>query len=406
MQDIFPYTINYNIVPMNTKYKLEDTLEDEKYVNVLLYIIELPFVNLNANINSFIYCSLNDDTNIKDNIKTYIQVLEQLEACITTDDINNILNESKSNEHVLFGNDIWLLKDINDNILHNDDDSKFINSNILIKDIKQLSNDELYNKNIMHFVHLNKYIINKLNDGKDNIYSDDELASFTSTFFNIILKSYKDNNGNNDDNDASEKTQLDNIYNKVMNYYISSKNDTTSSDIDLILSSSYNSIRQDWDTDNVTSSCGCNETSNNSNNIALNTTSCFNIYKQAMSAWLKQMMSDIENFYYKYFTIKSITDDGKECYNINNDLIDDLLELIKEFKNVGYDLSFSTVTNKFRNCNCEMDNSSVTNDCNYKTIEDFEKVLYIIKEDKIDENYNKIKLTGKDFATLLDKLYF
>ena len=125
-----------------------------------------------------------------------------------------------------------------------------------------------------------------------------------------------------------------------------------------------------------------------------------------MLTWLEQMMSDIENFYYKYFTIKSITDDGKECYNINNDLIDDLLELIKEFKNVGYDLSFSTNTSKFRNCNCETDNSSLISDCNYKTIENFEKVLYIIKEDKIDENYNKIKLIGKDFATLLDKLYF
>ena len=255
----------------------------------------------------------------------------------------------------------------------------------------------------MHFVHLNKYIINKLNDGKDNIYSDDELSSFTSTFFNIILKSYKENNGDNNGGDNSEKTQLDNIYNKVMNYYILHKNDTTSSDIDLILSSSYNSIRQDWDTDNVTSSCGCNATSSNN---SLNTTSCFNIYKQAMLAWLQQMMSDIENFYYKYFTIKSVTDDGKECYNINNDLIDDLLELIKEFKNAGYDLSFNTDINKFRNCNCEIDNSSKTSECNYKTIEDFEKVLYIIKEDKIDENYNKIKLTGKDFATLLDKLYF
>lgn len=401
MQEIFPYTINYNIIPMNTKYKLEDTLEDEKYVNVLLYIIELPFVNLNVNINSFIYCNLINDNdtgiNIKDIVKTYIQLKEQLEECTTTDDINHILNENE-----LFGSSVWLLNDVN-NILHNDDTSKFINSNILIKDIKQLSNDELYNKNIMHFVHLNKYIINKLNDGKDNIYSDDELSSFTSTFFNIILKSYKENNGDNNGGDNSEKTQLDNIYNKVMNYYILHKNDTTSSDIDLILSSSYNSIRQDWDTDNVTSSCGCNATSSNN---SLNTTSCFNIYKQAMLAWLQQMMSDIENFYYKYFTIKSVTDDGKECYNINNDLIDDLLELIKEFKNAGYDLSFSTDINKFRNCNCEIDNSSKTSECNYKTIEDFEKVLYIIKEDKIDENYNKIKLTGKDFATLLDKLYF
>lgn len=406
MQETFPHTINYNIVPMNTKYKLESTsediLENDKYIDILLYAIEFPFVNLNVGINSFIYCSLNDDTNIKDNIKTYIQILEQLESCTTTDDINNIINDSKLNEHVLFGNDIWLLNDVN-NILHNADTSKFIESNILIKDIAKLSNDELYNKNIMHFAHLNKYIINKLNDGKDNIYSDDELASFTSTFFNIILKSYKENNGDNNGGDNSEKTQLDNIYNKVMNYYILHKNDTTSSDIDLILSSSYNSIRQDWDTDNVTSSCGCNATSISNN---LNTTSCFNIYKQAMLAWLQQMMSDIENFYYKYFTIKSVTDDGKECYNINNDLIDDLLELIKEFKNAGYDLSFNTDINKFRNCNCEIDNSSKTSECNYKTIEDFEKVLYIIKEDKIDENYNKIKLTGKDFATLLDKLYF
>lgn len=397
MQSTFPYIINYNIVPMHTKYKLDDNLEDDKLVDVLLYTIEFPFVNLQVGINSFMYCSLVEDSsniNIKDNIKTYIQILEQLELCTTIDDINNILNNNE-----IFGKDIWLLEDVN-NILHNDDTSKFINSNIIIKDIDQLSNDELYNKNIIHFSHLNKYIINKLNDNSDNIYSDVELASFTSTFFNIILKSYKDNN--KEENNST--SQLDSIYNKVMNYYILSKNDKTSSDIDLILSSTYNSVKQDWNNDNVTSSCGCNATSSNSNN--LNTTSCYNIYKQAMLTWLQQMMSDIENFYYKYFTIKSTTDDGKECYNINNDLIDDLLELIKEFKNVGYDLSFSTNTSKFRNCNCETDNSSIISNCNYKTIENFEKVLYIIKEDKIDENYNKIKLLGKDFAILLDKLYF
>lgn len=405
MQNLFPYTINYNIVPMHTKYKLDDKLEDDKLVDVLLYTIEFPFVNLQVGINSFMYCSLIvvdssniDNSNLKDNIKTYIQILEQLETCTTIDDINNILNNNK-----IFGKNIWFLEDIN-NILHNDDTSKFINSNILIKDINQLSNDELYNKNIIHFSHLNKYIINKINDSKDNIYSDVELASFTSTFFNIILNSFKEHKDNTKD---ENNTQLDNIYNKVMNYYILNKNDKTSSDIDLILSSIYSSIKQDWNNDNVISSCGCNSTSNSSNNILYNTTSCYNIYKQAMLTWLQQMMSDIENFYYKYFTIKSTTDDGKECYNINNDLIDDLLELIKEFKNVGYDLSFnSNNPNKFRNCNCETDNSSLESDCNYKTIENFEKVLYIIKEDKINENYNKIKLIGKDFAILLDKLYF
>ena len=404
MQETFPHTINYNIVPIYTKYKLDDNLEADKFINIILYTIEFPFVNLNVSINSFIYCSLIDYSNIKDKIKTYIKMLEQLETSTTIDNINNILNNNE-----LFGKDILLLNDIND-ILHNDDTSKFIESGSIIKEIDKLSYDELYNKNIIHFSHLNKYIINKLNNSKNNIYSDVELASFTSTFFNIILKSYKDNN--KDENN----TQLDNIsyiseskdeliYIKVMNYYIQSKNDTTSSDIDLILSSIYNSVKHDWDTDNVTSSCGCNAISN-SNNI-LNTTSCFNIYKQAMLTWLQQMMSDIENFYYKYFTIKSTTDDGKECYNINNDLIDDLLELIKEFKNVGYDLSFkSTNTSKFRNCNCETDNSSLASDCNYKTIKNFENVLYFIKEDKIDENYNKIKLIGKEFAILLDKLYF
>ena len=108
MQDIFPYTINYNIVPMNTKYQLDD-----KLVDVLLYTIEFPFVNLHVNINSFIYCSLVDNSNIKDNIKTYIQILEQLESSTTIDDINNIINESKLNNQILFGNDIWLLNDVN-----------------------------------------------------------------------------------------------------------------------------------------------------------------------------------------------------------------------------------------------------------------------------------------------------
>ena len=40
MQETFPHTINYNIVPIYTKYKLDDNLEADKFINIILYTIE------------------------------------------------------------------------------------------------------------------------------------------------------------------------------------------------------------------------------------------------------------------------------------------------------------------------------------------------------------------------------
>lgn len=414
MQETYPYTINYNIVPIHTEYNIND-----ESINIILYTLELPFININLNINSFIYCSLltdsEQDNDVKEIIKSYITLIEELNTIENNDDLVNILDNNE-----LIGNKVWLLESVYNNIFKdNNTDSidtldidtdnididntnkKYIEDNNIIKDINELSNDEIYNKNIFHFAHLNKYIINKLETKSNNIYSDEEIASFTSTFFKTILDSFKYNNKTES---GDETSQTDNIYNKVMNYYISNKSDDTAVSIDLILSSNYNYILQDYEKDQVTTSCGCNASSDST---LSNQASCYNIYKQAMLVWMKQMMSDIDNFYYKYFTIKTIDDNGNECYNINTDLIDDLLELISEFKNTGYDLSFSTDTTKFRNCNCDTDTSnSNESNCNYKTIEDFINILNIIKNDEIEENVNKIKLTGNEFAILLDKLYF
>lgn len=402
MQTEFPYTLYYNIIPISTIYRTaSDDNENATEQDITLYLIELPFTNLKCNISSFIYCNLyfnstKDTSYIKDKIKSYVNISEQLSEL---NDVQNIVDFVNINNEV-FGTEIWLLKSLNDNVLHNQNENLFINDSLVRKEISAMSNDELYNKNIFHFVNLNKHIISEIQSKENNMFSDEQLASFTSTFFNIINKHYNETLDNSENN-ASSAT--DKIYDSVMNYYMSMKEDTVSVGLDLILSSMYKSVKNSYDS--VESSCGCSSNSNNDFNMQ---ESCYSLYKTAMTNWLTQMMSDIDNFYNKYFKVININDDGKECYNINIDLVNDLIELITEFKNVGYDLSFEDNSPlKFRNCNCDNDNySSTASDCNYKILDDFLAVLNIIKNDEIESNYNKIKLVGKEIAGLLDKMYF
>ena len=87
--------------------------------------------------------------------------------------------------------------------------------------------------------------------------------------------------------------------------------------------------------------------------------------------------------------------------NYNANVVDELIKLIDEFISLEYSLEFEK---KMSKCNCEQ--ISNVNNCNKETILKYKEVLNFIKENKIEENTNKIKVYGEAFGELLPNLQF
>ena len=112
----------------------------------------------------------------------------------------------------------------------------------------------------------------------------------------------------------------------------------------------------------------------------------------------------------------------------NDTLIDALKNLIDEFVELGYDLNFTGKRGANTLCGCRHmtpagslsgalngGGNNGTNSAypgtgdspqNYKTLENYEKVLDWIKNCEMDANRNKINVYGKAFGELLPKLQF
>lgn len=223
---------------------------------------------------------------------------------------------------------------------------------------------------------------NERNKILTNTFSEDELNNFYSTFCGIILKYTKIlpetlASGNNM------------IYKQVLTYYNSFMNDAGSNAIATILNSLYT-------TNTNKSNCGCNT---EYNQATLCTSSCFELYKNAMTEWLVNMLSD-PNFYTDWFRI----DFGNDTAISNDVLIGYLKDLIDEFVEMRNLLTFSKKKTQI-NCSCP----TVTldeNDCNYGIIKNYLNVLDYVSELKIKENQNKIKIYGGNFAKILPSLQF
>lgn len=415
LQDDFPYILDYNIVPITINYT-DDTLNANSVLN--LYFIALPLNVLDKDGNTVygnLYFNLYKETDTfsynkyKESIRTYLE--EYTKLCLSNDttatlNVSTLLN---GNDMFVSYNIYKVISEINNSenkdksIIENTDGDTdgdtIVDSNIYIKEddiiskIEDLTYDELYNKDIQHWININKArIANIRSEGQ---YTQSQLDAFTSTFF-YIIKSYIN------DKDTSTDTITGKIYDSLISYYINSKTDSAVSLIDLILSSSYSYTPSST----ITSSCSCSSSTSSSSVD----NSCVSKYQNAMDTWLIQMMQDITSFYNKYFYIE-YTDEttGEICYKPDTDLIDALILLIDEFEAAGYDLSFSTDTSKFNVCNCssEVDRrtSNVSN-CNYSVLDNFKTLLLYIKENNVEGNENKIKLYGKAFATILPKMYF
>lgn len=267
---------------------------------------------------------------------------------------------------------------------------------------EERTKEELTNIDILHWAKISTTNYKKATTtSAPTEYSKDELNSFAKTFFDVIMKYSTGKEISNDSN----LTKQDKIYKSVMNYYRSYKADDVVTGIDLILSSSYtyNSSNNTL-TSSSSSSCGCNS----GTSTATLSESCGTKYTTAMKTWLGSMLSDINNYYNKYF-YNLVTDEetGEQCYEVDTELIEALVTLMDEFKEAGYSLDFSSSNSKFNTCNCKSNsNNSTESDCNYKIFDNFKKVLLYIKNDEVTANTNKIKLYGSAFATLLDKMYF
>lgn len=235
-----------------------------------------------------------------------------------------------------------------------------------------------YFNNIDNFNTLNYYI--KKNSYLDYVFTEDELHNFYSTFCSIILLISVYN----------PTTNIDMIYKRTLEYFRYFKSDEAAIGITLILGSLYGSV------DNNKVGCGCNTIGNNNTDIQCSK-SCIDYYKDAMNEYLKSMLGDY-TFYQNWFFIQN-----EDETIVNQELIDKIKTFITEF--LSLDLDISTDKKQTSNCNCpSVDLSS--DKCNRGIIENYLKVIEYIEQNQIEENINKIKIYGEQFAELLPKLQF
>ena len=226
----------------------------------------------------------------------------------------------------------------------------------------------------------------KKNDLLNNMFSEDMLNSFCSTFCKTILDG-------SDITSASSKIQ-NQIYKQVLNYYANGGTDCALVGLNLILGSTYGSI-----TNTMSSPCSCNSAVTDT---TYSTDTCANMYDSAMKLYLKQMLGDSE-FYKDWFRIPM--DNG--TYIVNDVLCDALTTLIDEFLNLASLYNYDLSTSKGASHGCCQDSSMLSSSCkSYEAIENYKKVLELVKSDNINGNQNKIKVYGQAFGSILPILNF
>ena len=383
MYSKFPYTTYFNIL------KVQDQDQDS-----YKYVVELPFdrYGIYLYINKEILTELGLTFN--EYFKKAVLLIDEIKADPSPTK-ETILNNSvglTASEHYSWSENLF--NDFGHKLIGEEVYYKYyIKDDNIILDPERLSDDELYNRDPIHFYKLNNY--NSIIE--TNYFSEDELYNFGSTFFSQILEQ---TTFDYTDPVKMASNKYNDLYYKVIKYYINNKSDSVSAALKTILSGN---VVTGSSTSSSSGSCGCASSGTASVDLP---ESCADKYTAAMKAWLSTMMSDIDNFYNVWFYTESVDDKGKTCYKVNTDLVNILIKLIDEFTELGIDLSFSTANN-FHNCNCQ-DNAarSYVSDCNYKTINNFMEVLNLFLEDSVQANQNKIKTYGKAFGELLYRLYF
>lgn len=216
-------------------------------------------------------------------------------------------------------------------------------------------------------------------------YTEDEINNFYSTFCKVILNAA---DGRGIQNADTLKNQ---IYKAVLEFWANGGTDETNIGLNLILNSNFGTTKVDMQ-------CGCQANNNNGNlSFTYSNETCADLYKNAMTTYLKTMLGDLE-FYKDWFVDLSV--DGTDCY-MDEVLIDSLEKLINALETLGYDISFQT--NEGQLCpNISFDK----NKCNYGILDNYIQVLEWVRNQETAENKNKIKVYGEAFGELLPKLNF
>lgn len=230
------------------------------------------------------------------------------------------------------------------------------------------------------------YLKNKLSE---LTYSEDELNSFYSTFFSIILF-YAVLSGS----DALKTNNQ--IYKKVIEYYKNFQLDEALISLELLLNNKISKILPEY----LASCCSNSQQGSSNNQSQYATISCSDIYKNSMFEYLLNMLSDVE-FYKDWMYIEN--PEGEKI--ANDSLIEALITLLTEFEQVGYDLSFADKYIIHGNC-CKDNQYTINNEKNHTIIQNYIRVLQYVLSGCIDDNSNKISVYGRKFAELLPKLSF
>lgn len=229
------------------------------------------------------------------------------------------------------------------------------------------------------------YLKNKLSE---LVYNEDEFNNLYSTFFNIIMV-YAELS----ESDAIKTNNQ--IYKKVIEYYKNFQFDDTLVSLELLLNNKINKILPEY----LVSCCSNNQNSSN-NQSQYTQISCSDIYKNSMFEYLLNMLSDIV-FYKDWMYIEN--PEGEKI--VNDSLIESLIKLLKEFEEIGYDLSFTDKYIIHGNC-CKDNQYTLNNEKNHTIIQNYIRVLEYVLSGCIDDNSNKISVYGRKFAELLPKLSF
>lgn len=232
------------------------------------------------------------------------------------------------------------------------------------------------------------YLKNKL---LELTYSEDELNSLYSTFFNIIIFYAV----------LSESDALktnNQIYKKVIEYYKNFQLDEALVSLELLLNNKINKIAPEY----LTSCCSNSnfQQSSSNNQTQYTTLSCSDIYKNSMYEYLLEMLSDVE-FYKDWMYIEN--PEGEKI--ANDSLIEALITLLSEFEKIEYDLSFTDKYLIHGNC-CKDNQYTINNEKNHTIIQNYIRLLQYVLSGCIDDNSNKISVYGRKFAELLPKLSF
>jgi len=225
---------------------------------------------------------------------------------------------------------------------------------------------------------------NEKNNLLSNIYDEETLNNFYSSFCALILKYTKID-------DELRLESQNQIYNLVLNYFKNFKSDCGSNALALVLNTGINVEKT-----NKLSTCNCN--TNNSSSLEI-TKSCSDLYSEAMLNWLIKMLGD-SKFYEDWFRIKTSEDD----YIPNDVMIEALNTFFDEFIKLQHSLTFLKSSNV--KCDCPSPVSFDEDECNYNIIKNYQKIFTWIFDEEIDANVNKIKIYGKQFAELLPNLQF